>query len=297
MKEFGKLLKYNLAYIIWFFIYWLIGVYVINGAVENVGLSCFYAALIYGVTIGVALSPIGETILRLLEGATPVLTQQDREYLIPIFMEVYEKARKNTPEMRRDIQLYISESMTVNAFAAGRKTIAVTRGAIETFDREQLKGILSHEFGHMAHNDTKALLINLVGNGFFSLILFALKFIMNIIQMILTVIQGKNIIFTAFWIMGWISKIFVEVMSFLFIFLGNILLSMNSVISEGLADAYAYKIGYGEELISSLYLLKKITLPAKMTIIEKMTATHPHIDERIQKLEQMRNVDVERLHV
>lgn len=167
MEEISKLLKYNWAYVLWFGVYLLVGTFVIHIFVESAGLSFLYAILIYGISITIALSPIGEIILRTLEGATPVLIQEDREYLLPLFQEVYEQVKKENPEISREINLYITKSMTVNAFAAGRKTIAVTRGAIKALDKEQLKGLLAHEFGHMVHNDTKALLITLVGNGFF----------------------------------------------------------------------------------------------------------------------------------
>ena len=287
MKQISKLLKYNWAYLLWFGVYLFIGTIVIHLFVESAGLSFLYAIIIYGVSIAIALSPIGEMILRAIEGATPVLTQEEKEYLLPLFYEVYEQAKEKTPEISPEINLYIAESMTVNAFAAGRKTIAVTRGAIEALDREQLKGILAHEFGHMAHNDTKALLITLVGNGFFSLIIFVLKFFMDLLQTIFVAIQGKNIILVFLSVLTWLSRLLIDIATIVFVLFGNILLSFNSILNECRADSYAYTIGYGEQLISSLYLLRKISLPSKMTLLERLTATHPHIDIRIERLEQM----------
>lgn len=287
MKSFFKLLKHNWIYLLWFCIYLFIGWLVIDAFTENSFQSFFIALTIYILSIMLALSPAGETILRVLQKANPVATQKDREYLLPLFQEVYEQSRQSTPELRKDIRLYIIESMVINAFAAGKRTIAVTRGAVEALDREQLKGILAHEFGHMAHNDTRALIINLVGNGFFSLILFALRICMNIIQLILTIIQGKNVVFFVFSIIAWIIRILVELFTFVFIILGNILLSINSRINEYNADRYAFEIGYGEQLIASLYLLKQVSLPPNMTLMERVTASHPNIDNRIKRLEQM----------
>lgn len=182
MKNRGGFFKSNWAYLIWFALYFTIAVitiYTITGS--EIG-SFILSAVIYGICIGLALSPIGEIILRFTEGAKPIQTQQDKDYLLPIFEEVYQEAKKFSPNLNQDITLYVTDSMTVNAFAVGRKTIAVTRGAVNTFSSDELKGILSHELGHMANGDTKALLISLIGNGFFSLIIFVLRLVMKLIQ-------------------------------------------------------------------------------------------------------------------
>lgn len=110
---------------------------------------------------------------------------------------------------------------------------------------------------------------------------------MNVVQTILSAIQGKNIILALFSILAWITRILINAATFVFVLFGNILLSFNSILNECRADTYAYKIGYGKQLISSLYFLKKISLPSKITLLEKLTATHPHIDTRIERLEQM----------
>lgn len=54
----------------------------------------------------------------------------------------------------------------INAFAAGRgpadAVIAVTRGCLERLDRDQLQGVLAHEFSHLLHGDGR-LNIRLLG--------------------------------------------------------------------------------------------------------------------------------------
>ena len=54
-----------------------------------------------------------------------------------------------------------------------------------------------------------------------------------------------------------------------------------------LKQTSSHKINFGDELISALYLLKKISGSQKMTLKEKMTASHPHIAVRIGRLERM----------
>lgn len=222
-----------------------------------------------------------------MEGARPIQTQDDKDYLLPIFEEVYEEAKKLKPSINQDIQLYITDSLSVNAFAVGRKTVAVTRGAVYAFSADELKGILGHELGHIVNGDTKALLMSLVGNGFFSLIIFVLRIAMNIIQTISNTLSGKNIVIVVIAFITFISRLFVDVSTFLFMFIGDVILALNSRCSEYLADEYSYLIGFGEDLKSALYVISKISMPRKATLTERLKASHPYTTAIIERLENM----------
>ncbi len=54
--------------------------------------------------------------------------------------------------------IFILEQQGINAFAAGYAyqdtAIAVTRGAIEMLNRDELQGVVAHEFSHLLHGDT-----------------------------------------------------------------------------------------------------------------------------------------------
>ena len=54
-------------------------------------------------------------------------------------------------------RLYLIPEMQPNAFATGRgpshAAVAVTQGLLQTMDREELKGVLAHELGHVKHRD------------------------------------------------------------------------------------------------------------------------------------------------
>lgn len=287
MKRTCEFFKNNWAYLLWFIIYFSICVGAINLLIQNIWLSLLCAIIVYGISISLALCPLGEIILRMTEGANPVATSEDINYLIPLFNEVYEEAKEYTPKLRQDIKLYIIESMIVNAYAMGRKTIAVTRGAIVGLEREQLKGILAHEFGHVAHGDTKALLIHLVGNGFFSVFIMLFKFFIMITQTVIAAFTEDGVMAALVHFMGWLTSLWIDLCIFAFMFIGEIIISLNSRHSEYLADEYAFQIGYGEELVDALYFLSKITLPVKLTLTERMRASHPYMGARIQRLENM----------
>ncbi len=287
MKNRGGFFKSNWAYLIWFCFYFSFAVAAVYLFINDIVISLIATAFIYGACIGLALSPVGEVIVRLIEGVKPIQTQNDKDYLLPIFEEVYEEAKSLSPDLNKDIRLYVTDSMAVNAFAVGRKTIAVTRGAIHVFNPDELKGILAHELGHMANGDTKALLISLVGNGFFSLIIVVLRIAVNIIQMISNALSGKNIVILAIAFITLMTRLLIDISIFLFMFAGDVILALNSRYSEYLADEYAYLIGYGENLKNSLYIISQISMPKKATLTERLKASHPYTSARIERLEKL----------
>lgn len=64
-------------------------------------------------------------------------------------------------------QIYVlDQEEGINAFAAGWSpadaAIAVTRGCLERFDRDELQGVIAHEFSHVFHGDMR-LNIRLMG--------------------------------------------------------------------------------------------------------------------------------------
>src|SRR5690606_23091198 len=62
--------------------------------------------------------------------------------------------------------VYLMEESAINAFAAGfapgDAVIGITRGAIETLSRDELQGVIAHEFSHILHGDMR-LNIRLIG--------------------------------------------------------------------------------------------------------------------------------------
>lgn len=70
--------------------------------------------------------------------------------------------------------VYLMEDRSINAFAAGyapnSAVIGVTRGCMESLDREQLQGVMAHEFSHILNGDMR-LNIRLAGTIFGILVL------------------------------------------------------------------------------------------------------------------------------
>ena len=278
-----RFLKSNIFYILWFLLYFGIS-WVILG--EN--WRAFYIALaIYGTSITIALCPIGEVLLRAVEGCRKPATGQEKNYLLPLFEDVYQNAKEINPSLNNGIKIYIMDFMYVNAFAIGRKTIAITKGALETFTRDELKGILAHELGHMTYGHTKALLLSVIGNFFFSVIVWILRLLLSIVEWLSEVFAVFNFMGIIFRILAFVVRVVCEVFIFIFVNLGEIVLSANSRLNEIQADKFAFDIGYGKELISCLYLLQKISINSKVKLSEKLKASHPHLAYRIGYLEEL----------
>ena len=272
------IIKRNWLYILWFIVnFWVCWRFFGGG----VGFF-FILLLVYAVSISIALSPIGEWLLRLLEGARPILTKQEKEYLIPIFSDLYKTVKEKTPFLD-EVNLYLQDEMSVNAFAIGRHTVVLTKGAIETFSEDELKGILAHELGHIANGDTIALLLTTIGNGIFALFVFLLRLCTMLIDIVTAMFDRVGFIRIIFNI----ARFFLDMQILFFMFISQVILSINSRKNEFEADRFACWNGYGAELTEALYVLQKMSLSEKMTVKERLTASHPILAWRINKLETL----------
>ena len=243
----------------------------------------FIMTLILLVSIGLALL-FGDMILRTLESIRPIETEEEKEYLIPLFEELCEEVKEAFPKMKKT-RLYIIDNQAVNAKAVGLRTIAVTQGAIRTFSREELKAILAHEIGHIYYGNSMAIMLNTIGNGIFSVFILLFRFILLVLDFLQAPFehQTKGIIHIILDFIGWI----ITSLQFVFLFVGNLILMGNSRGAEYKADEFAYMAGYGMELKQGLYMLQKMTLTDQLKIVERMQASHPRVSRRIMKLEQL----------
>ena len=282
--------KNNLGIIIWMilniclicFIFVAVsGVY----TAEEIALAVLAGLGVYLVSIVIALSPIGEAILRWQNGCHKVTDPQILARMQPLFDEVYSRAKMKNPELPDNIKLYMSNDETPNAFATGRHTVCFTEGLLVLSDSE-IKGILAHEFGHLAHKDTDTLLVMTTGNLIVSAIFTIWRFIFNAFSFIFKFIIGiisdsiGAVIATA------ITRIFIDfllvaVMN-LWTKLGVLICLTSSRANEYLADQYAHEIGYGPHLSNALMVLDGAAQPKGLWAT--LNSSHPDTPDRINKL-------------
>ena len=284
IKKGGFLLS-NWAYLIWFAFYFTISVLFIMMFTKVIEEAIIFTAVSYLITLAIALSPIGEFIIRVKLGIKGIVTAQDIEKLSPIFNEVYQTVLEVAPNISRSIKLYIIDDYSINALAVGRNTIALTLGAVHGLNDFDLKGLLAHEFGHIAYGDTKSLLLASVGNGFFIVIIK----ILDITQKVLTAIFS---LFQNAWAIVWFIKLIVFLLNIaikIFYGISAIILSLNSRASEYLADSFAVRAGYGFNLIDVLYIINQVHPDGVQGIKGNLTKSHPYLTDRIARLESIVN--------
>jgi len=303
-------------------ILFVIGLYLY---MESVPLSSFSAApfeyldpqFFYGVVVAVimvvaggslykysALSSGGKTVAVALGGQQLNRNKAsgDEQKLLNVVEEMAIASGISTPTV------FILDESAINAFAAGLTfddaVIGVTRGTVEKLDREELQGVIAHEFSHIFNGDMRLnlqltatlhgiLLIGLIG-----------RFILRSMSRttyhhrryssnkkgngggLYLLVLGAGLI-----VIGYVGTFF-----------GSIIKAGVSRKREYLADATAVqytrypkgisgalkKIAYysselqtpAAEVYSHLYFAEGVT-----TFFSTLTATHPPLKERIKKIE------------
>ena len=191
-------------------------------------------------------------------------------------------------------EIYVLEQEPgINAFAAGHTpanaAITVTQGALDNLNREQLQGVIAHEFSHILNGDMR-LNIQLMG-WVFGLFIVALigRFILSFSPRDR---RGSN---------GAVAVGFaVMVLGYLGLFLGRLLQAAVSRQRERLADASGVQFTRNPDGLKDA-LIKIAALPEGSAIaatnaeqaahmffaegLSRMFATHPPLLERIKELD------------
>lgn len=268
--------KSNYLYLIGSFLYFILSCVMLGGR----WYSFVICLVLYVVSIGIALSPIGEWLIRIINHVRPIETKEEKGQLNDLFTDVYRTAKEKYPDLPY-IRLYIQDAMTVNACAINSHTIAVTKGAMETFNEDELKGILFHEIAHIYYGHTTMSLLATIGNGFFSVFVLIARVLMLLLDSISDPYQDRG--FGHFLLS--IFRFILEATLFIFMLFFNIAFAVNSRSGEYMADKFAYENGYGQDLVDALYILQRMSLGDNSNLVDQMTASHPRISKRIMTLE------------
>ncbi len=87
LEKFIKNLAKNYIYIIWTMVYFSIA-WLMLGADKYSFILVFF---LYGISIIIALSPLGEVLLRFIEKVRPISTRKEKEYLLRLYMRKFMK--------------------------------------------------------------------------------------------------------------------------------------------------------------------------------------------------------------
>ncbi|MCL2592146.1 MAG: M48 family metalloprotease [Defluviitaleaceae bacterium] len=231
----------------------------------------------YIIAFIISFSPLTEKVWRFISGVRPLRLSQEKERLLPIFTEVYEKALRQDEYLPENINLYIQESMDINAFAFGRTTLVLTKGSIVLLSDDNLKGLIAHELGHFANRDTMFALFTSVTN-------LPLSIILRLLNVARTKMEETSK--TSFFVK--LVKSFLDLIYFQFKYLeliGDLIIMHDRRKGEYVADIYAFWLGYGAELAEALIEIYQISTEKRQSVKEMVRATHPAITKRIERLE------------
>lgn len=258
----------------------------------------------YFLTLMLLLSPLREVYLRHLFRLSPIRREEDINFLAPLFSNVSEAAARVDPDIPRDVTFYIYESNDINAFATGRKTIAISRGAL-AFPPRQIEALVAHELGHLSHKDCDMNAIIVASNFIFSVIFGLLRTIAVVIKYILTLFlallggafnsQGTNgqsdmggclgFVFGGFlvYIVNSIEKIHWMI----YMFCSN----RASISQEFMADEFSFNAGYGKDLCLAFDNIARLYGESKrvnsLSFTEMLYLDHPPTYQRIAHLQEL----------
>lgn len=235
--------------------------------------------IFYVLLIRIALSNLAEKIFRLFEDVRRVATQTEKDRLIPLFNEVYEKVKEQS-HIGDKVRLYIVDQMIVNAFAIGKNTVVVSRGIMSTMSDEQIKGVLAHEFAHIVKGDTQVSMFIIVTTNVYIWVALLLVKLLSFIENL----TGANSVVGS--LLGFVRTI-IDIAVNCLLSIITLLVSSSSRKIEYGADKYASEIGYREQLISALYKLYDMQVSDKKNFVERIRASHPKLAYRIEALEQI----------
>lgn len=226
-----------------------------------------------------SLSPLKVWMIRTGEGYTP-LCGSDQKRVARLLEEM---------GVTRKLSLHGNYDATPNAITVGFNTLGFTAGVLQTASDEELKGIISHELGHISHRDFvyDTLLYSMESLGRYCL--YGLFFIP---ALIFGFIGG---IIAGFLGMESLMKIIAEIwwgfykLSYRIIYGISKIARVNiNKYGEYRCDAYAIRYNCGTGLLSFLRKQKvvEIARDERPTFTEYIMSTHPATEKRIARLEK-----------
>lgn len=238
----------------------------------------FYLLLLF---ILYTLSPLKVWMMRRKEGYRP-LGGVERVRLERLLSEM---------GMDRKLNFYRNGDVRANAVTFGFNTVGITDGMIRQASDEELKGVICHEVGHIAHYDFVYRVLLFSMESFGSRCLYG---IFLIPALIFGIIGGMvSALVPALGFVGELAGKFwwglYRLLHFVIYGISRIADVNINKYGEYRCDAYAVRYGCGSGLLSFLYRLKRAEdmRGECPTFSEYILSTHPATEKRIVRLEKL----------
>lgn len=279
--------------------------YALDGSIEEGFLG---AAIVFLFSTFIALSPIGEWIIRKIQKFRRIEEgKKSLNKLNPLFYEVVSRAREQHPDFCLDkhLQFYIKDDPRPNTYTIGRRTLCVTTGLLNCTD-DHIRAVLAHEVYHLIHHETDLVLLISAGNAFLTTAALIVRFVLFIGTTVMSIFfsffdsnEGFFMsVITA--IGGLLQLVCVNLILWLWTNLGVLLVKNGSKKAEYAADAFACDLDYGEGLISFFYRLQGYEgiytnilydsiferLKEETSVFSVVSRKHPKTEKRIERTEK-----------
>jgi heat shock protein HtpX len=257
------------------------------------GIPGTYGGVWIAIIISLAMTSVsyfsGDKIALRVSGAKPI-KKEENKYVYNLVENLCITAGMPVPK------IYIMEDNAINAFATGRKpelsSIALTKGAIEKLENEELEGVIAHELSHIKNYDIRFMMLTAVLVGSIS--------ILSNILLRSHLFGGRNRDNKA----GGVLMIVGIVLAILSPLIAELIKLAISRKREYLADASGSLLTrYPEGLAKALEKIGKENKPMKKTStatahmfisnplsgkkLTKFFSTHPPIEDRVKQLRGM----------
>ena len=213
---------------------------------------------------------------------------REKTRLEPLFSEIIEQTNREygTTYRLSDFKIKVTDNRMVNACALGYNTIAVNKGALNSFTDNQLQALLAHEMGHLYYRDSVRSCALIFSAFATRMIMWLYAIYAVIVAVIAEAEKGTKsgiltlvsliplLVFLPILIFNWIgAKVFT---------LLNMAMSRKA---EYRADAFSASLGYKSDMISALEVLDELSAGSDNSFMGKLMSTHPATMLRIGALE------------
>ena len=209
------------------------------------------------------------------------MDELERARLTPLWNEVCRRAGLSPDAYR----LVMTSQSNVNAFATGDSMVSIDQGMLGSLDDPEIKAVIAHELGHHTKRHIGAIVLK----WWYARPAEILLNLMFGVIAILIAVGREGCGCIGILVLAGLVVFLAGPALVLFLLLGGTILLMRIIgrRTEFEADSYAQELGMGREMGSALALLKKAYPeedPENETFLDRLTRTHPRLDDRIARL-------------
>jgi heat shock protein HtpX len=275
--------------------------------------SLLFVGVIFLVTLFFGIGPLGLLIAVILVAIYAVFVYFSGDKFVLKFSGAQPADQKQYPTLYSAVEglaaasqiplpkVYIINDPNPNAFATGRDkkhaSVAATTGLLSMMNREELEGVIAHEISHIGDNDIQFMLVAVVFAGAIGIIAAVFRGMFFFGGIGGNRRNGGYLLIIAF-LVGLLAPLFALLIRLAISRRREYMADANGArltrAPQSLANALKKIKGYSvapqstpmkhaNEVTAPMYFAN----PFKASSILNLFSTHPPIDDRIKKLEQM----------